>query len=95
MPTKQISYDEARNIGDKLGVDWEIIDLEEFYMGLSVEREHGLRDPSTNVTNDDMLITGKIALAHLKEFPDYYTRLIKLEREAEEYWSQIRGRKFS
>jgi hypothetical protein len=53
---------------------------------LEVELEHGYRDPLTNVTNDDPVITGKIALAHLYEFPDYYTRLSKLEREATEYW---------
>lgn len=55
-------------------------------MGMDVELEHGLHDPATNVTNDDALITGKIALAHLNEFPDYYTRLEKMEKEAEQYW---------
>jgi hypothetical protein len=55
-------------------------------MGMDVELEHGLADPNTNVTNDDILMTGKIALAHLNEFPDYYTRLYKMEEEAEFYW---------
>jgi hypothetical protein len=41
-------------------------------MGMDVELEHGLHDPSANVTDGDSLVTGKIALAHLKEFPDYY-----------------------
>jgi hypothetical protein len=57
-------------------------------MGIEVELEHGQRDPDTNVTNDDTLLTGKIALAHLKEFPDYYTRLAKMEKEVEVFWSK-------
>jgi uncharacterized Fe-S cluster-containing radical SAM superfamily enzyme len=57
-------------------------------MGMDVELEHGLRDPATNVTNDDPLTTGKIALAHLIEFPDYYTRLAKMEKEAEDFWNK-------
>jgi hypothetical protein len=71
-----------------LGINWNDVDIEEFRMGLMVELEHGLRDPETNVTGDDEILTGKIALAHLKEFPDYYTRLDKLEKEADEYWAQ-------
>jgi len=57
-------------------------------MGLEVELEHGARDPETNVTHDDPLLTGKIALAHLNEFPDYYTRLAKMEKEADEFWAK-------
>lgn len=53
-------------------------------MGLDVELEHGLNDPTTDVTGNDPILTGKIALAHLNEFADYYTRLQKMEREAEE-----------
>ena len=53
-------------------------------MGLDVELEHGLIDPSTDVTGNDPILTGKIALAHLNEFADYYTRLEKMEREAEQ-----------
>jgi len=56
--------------------------------GMNVELEHGLRSPLTNVTNDNPLMTGKIALAHLEEFPDYYTHLEKLEKEAEKYWEK-------
>ncbi|MHA2408022.1 MAG: DUF5661 family protein, partial [Candidatus Ranarchaeia archaeon] len=69
-----------------LGVDWTKYDVEQFRVGMDVELEHGTEDPNTNVTNDDPLMTGKIALAHLNEFPDYYTRLLELEEEAEEYW---------
>ena len=80
---RQISLDEARQIGATLGVDWKKFDLEQFRRGLEVELEHGSRDPETNVTNDDLMLTGKIAWAHLKEFGDYYTRLDKLEAEAD------------
>jgi hypothetical protein len=88
---KQFSSDEARRIGDSLRIDWGHVDLEQFRMGLLVELEHGTRDPETNVTNDDLSLTGKIALAHLKEFPDYYTRLATLESEADKYWAKKRA----
>ncbi len=76
--------EEARRIADELGLDFarEPFDLEQFRMGLAVELEHGRRDPATNVTDDDPTITGRIALAHLRELPDYYTRLAKMEAEA-------------
>jgi hypothetical protein len=73
---------QAREIGDRLGVKWGRFTVEQFRMGLEVELEHGPRDPQTNVTDDDPFVTGKIALAHLNEFADYYTRLDKMEQEA-------------
>jgi len=75
---------EARRIGEQVGIDWQTapFDVEQFRIGLGVELEHGLHDPATNVTDDDPLVTGKIALAHLNEFPDYYTRLERMEEEA-------------
>ena len=85
-----MQVDEARAIGDGLGIDWGQVDLDQFRRGLEVELEHGARDPETNVTDDDMQLTGKIAWAHLKEFPDYYTRLDKLETEADAYWTSRR-----
>ena len=88
MPTKkQFSTAEAKQIGDALGIDWHAFSVEQFQLGLKVELEHGARDLQTNVTDDDALITGKIALAHLKEFPDYYSRLSVMEKEADEYWA--------
>jgi hypothetical protein len=84
---KGISERKARKTGDELAVDWNRIDLEEFRRGMEVELEHGRRDPTTDVTGDDLLLTGKIALAHLNEFPDYYTRLAKMEDEAKAFWS--------
>lgn len=80
---KSFTADEAKNIGEQLGIDWSQFDIEQFRMGMDVELEHGAHDIQTNVTNDDALTTGKIALAHLKEIPDYYTRLKKMESEAE------------
>ena len=79
---RQFSAEQARSIGMQLGIDWAQIDLEQFRRGLEVELEHGAHDPETNVTNDDLLLTGKIAWAHLKEIRDYYTRLDRLEAEA-------------
>ena len=87
---KQFSPDETRRIGDSLSIDWGRIDLEQFRMGLLVELEHGTKDPETNVTNDDMRLTGKIALAHPKEFPDYYSRLAILEADADKHWAKKR-----
>lgn len=84
--------EEAAAIAQQLDVDFGALgfDLEQYRMGLDVELEHGLRDAGTNVTGDDPLTTGRIALAHLKEFPDYYTRLRKLETEADDYWATRR-----
>jgi hypothetical protein len=59
------------------------VDIEQFRIGLGIELEHGLGDPETDVTHDDPIMTAKIALAHLREIPDYYTRLERMEREAE------------
>jgi uncharacterized protein DUF5661 len=74
---------EAQRVGDVIGVDWSRFDLEQFRRGMDVELEHGSHDPQTDVTGDDPIVTGKIALAHMKEFPDYYERLERMEAEAE------------
>ena len=86
---REFTTEEARQIGDRIGVNWDVFDLEQFRMGLAVELEHGLHDGQTNVTDDDELITGKIALAHLKEIRDYYSRLAVMERDAEAYWDSV------
>ena len=85
---KHFTAEEAKRIGQELGIDWSKFDVEQFRRGMDVELEHGLVDPHTNVTNDDPLMTGKIALAHLNEFPDYYTRLDKMEEEADKFWEK-------
>ena len=78
---KEFTHEEARAIGEKIGIDFSVVDLDQFRMGLSIELEHGADDPETNVTNSDVYMTGKIAWAHLKETGDYYTRLNKMETE--------------
>lgn len=88
MTKKHFSTEDATRIGKTLGITWSEFDIEQFRMGLDVELEHGLIDPSTNVTSDDPVMTGKIALAHLNEFPDYYTRLEKMEKEADLFWGK-------
>ncbi len=85
---KRVTEAEAKKIGEQLGIPWDKFDVDQFRRGMEVELEHGARDPATNVTNDDLLITGKIALAHLNEFPDYYDRLEKMEHEAEAFWEK-------
>lgn len=86
----QFTLDDAQKIADAIGIEFDDVgfDLEQFHMGLNVELEHGTRDPATNVTGDDPVTTGKIALAHLNEFPDYYTRLDELEEAAKRHWGQ-------
>jgi hypothetical protein len=76
--------DEARQVGAEIGIDWATapFDVEQFRMGMDVELEHGLHDLMTNVTDSDPVVTGKIALAHLNEFSDYYTRLERMEADA-------------
>lgn len=86
MPNKFFTLEEAKQIGEQLHIEWLKWDVEQFRMGMDVELEHGTREANTNVTNDDPLATGKIALAHLNEIPDYYTRLEKMEKEGELYW---------
>jgi len=87
---RRFTTEEARAIGSEIGIDWATapFDVEQFRAGMEVELEHGVRDPGTNVTGDDATTTGKIALAHLHEFPDYYTRLARMEAEAEAYWAE-------
>ncbi len=87
--TRAFTTDEARKIGEQIGIDFGAIDPEQFRMGLAVELEHGNQDPQTNVTNGDLFLTGKIAWAHLKELPDYYTRLAKMEGETEQNKEEV------
>jgi hypothetical protein len=88
MEEKRFSFDKAKQIGDAVSLDWNKFEVEQFRMGLEVELEHGTIDPATNVTNDDPLLTGKIASAHLNEFPDYCTCLAKMEEEADKFWAR-------
>ncbi|KKG10917.1 hypothetical protein EO98_19495 [Methanosarcina sp. 2.H.T.1A.6] len=88
LTTTNFSAEEAKAVGEQLGIKWDKFDVDQFRRGMDVELEHGTIDPATNVTNDDPIMTGKIALAHLNEFPDYYDRLEEMEEEAEEFWEK-------
>ncbi len=83
MSKKNFTSEEAKKVGEQLGIKWDKFDVDQFRRGMNVELEHGTADPKTDVTNDDPLIIGKIALAHLNEFSDYYDRLEKMEEEGE------------
>ena len=85
---KVFTIEQARQVGEKLGLVWDKFDVDQFRRGMDIELEHGLVDPHTNVSDDNPLTTGKIALAHLNEFPDYYDRLEKMEEEAEKFWGK-------
>ncbi len=85
---KVFTPDTAKSMGDDFGLTWVKFDEVQLADGMNVELEHGLIDPDTNVSDNDPLITMKIALAHLNEFPDYYIRLDKMEEEAEKYWAK-------
>jgi len=87
---RRTTSEEARQVGEEIGVDWSRFDLEQFRAGMDVEFEHGSHDPQTDVTHDDPIVTGKIALAHMKEFPDYYERLERMEAEARREWATKR-----
>ena len=86
--TKSFTLEEAMEVGKQLEIKWDKFDLKQFLDGMNVELEHGSENLLTNVTNDDSLVTGKIALAHLNEFPDYYDRLEKMEEEADKFWEK-------
>ena len=86
---KKFNEIDAKKIGNMLSIDWKEVSLEQFTMGLNVELEHGSIDPQTNVTDNDGKLTGEIAWAHLKEFPDYYTRLAKMEKIAEAHLKNV------
>ena len=84
---KHFTTEQAKEIGEQLGINWDKFNVEQFRHGMDIELEHGTENQVTNVTNDNPLTTGKITLAHLNEFPDYYDRLDKMEKEAEEFWA--------
>ncbi|MBU2104395.1 MAG: hypothetical protein KKF67_01300 [Nanoarchaeota archaeon] len=88
MAKKHFTKKEARKIGEKLGVRWDNFDVDQFQRGMDVELEHGKVNEKTNVSEDNPLVTGKIALAHLNEFPDYYDRLERMEEEAKKFWKK-------
>jgi hypothetical protein len=89
-PKKNFTIEEAVWIAEYLSIKFDKFDVEQFRIGLNVELEHGNINPFTNITNDDPILTGKITLAHLNEYPDYYRRLNIMEEEAEKYWDNLK-----
>ena len=86
---KKFNEIDAKKIGKTLKIDWKEVSLDQFTKGLNVELEHGSKDKQTNVTDNDGKLTGEIAWAHLKEFPDYYTRLAKMEKVAKDHFKKV------
>lgn len=80
---KEFSLKEAKDIASRLGTKLSTKGLGQFKKGLKVELEHGKEATkegiNANVTNDDPIKTGKIALAHIKEYPRYYNGLKTME----------------
>ena len=68
------NLDDAVDIANKLGVTFNKFSINDFLTGINIELEHGTVNPFTNVTNDDLEMTAKIALAHLNEYPNYYNK---------------------
>jgi hypothetical protein len=87
---KRISSDEAKRIGESLHIDWDQVDFDQFRQDLLGNSHRGFMDPETGPTYDGVLLTGKIVLSHMQEFPDYFTRLAKLKAEASEYQARRR-----
>jgi hypothetical protein len=87
---KKISIDEAKRVGESLHIDWEQVDLEEFRQGLMGNHKQDAVDPETGLTYDGVLLTGKVVLTHMEEFPDYFSRLAKLKEEVDEYQARRR-----
>jgi hypothetical protein len=84
----RFTVEEAKEVGKKFGIDWSKFNVEQFKKGIGIELEHELVDSGTSIFSDDPIITGEIALAHLNEFPDYYTRLCRMEKKAEKFWKE-------
>ena len=87
-PKKHFTAEEAKEVGEKMGIKWDKYNIDQFRRGMDVELEHGTVDKNTNISNDGPIMTGKIALVHLNEFPDYYDRLEKMEEEAEKFFKK-------
>lgn len=85
---KKFNRQTALRLANILRIDLRVVPIKEWQYGLNVELEHGYMYEESNITNDDPILTAKIALAHLLEYPDYYKRLKRMEEQAEKYWSR-------
>jgi len=88
---KQISLDDARRIGESLYIDVDQIDLEQYRQGLMGNHTQAAADPEMGPVLDGLLLSGRLVLEHMQEFPDYFTRLEKLRSEAEKYHARTRS----
>lgn len=79
---KPFTLREAKIIGDKLNMDWEVFDVKQFRLGLNAELEDGTYNPITNFASDDPILIGKIVRMHLNEASDYYTKWAQMEKAA-------------
>lgn len=89
---KLISPDEAKRIGDSLYIDWDQVDLEKFRQSLMGNHKQAAMDPEKGVIYESVHLIGKVVLAHLQEFPDYFTRLEKLKSEVDQNQTRTRKR---
>ena len=69
-----ITNEQVLQVAKLLNITFDKFSFDDFKTGLNIELEHGNINPNTNVTNDNLFLTGKIALAHLNEFPNYYNK---------------------
>lgn len=79
---KLFTLTEAKEIGEKLGLNWEKFDVNQFRTGMNAELADGTYNPVTNFASDDPILVGKVVRAHLSKFPDYYTQWAKQEKAA-------------
>jgi len=85
----KVNKKQAEKLAKKFKIKLDVIDFDEWQFGLNIELEHGKKFGAiTNITNNNLELTAKIAIAHLIEFPDYYKRLMKMEVKAESYWKK-------
>ena len=69
------NIDDVKRVSKILNIKFDKFTPLDLLNGMNIELEHGLVNPETNVSNDDLVITTKIALAHLNEFPNYYNSI--------------------
>lgn len=85
---KCLTLEKLDKVYKKLKINPDVVKPRTLKKGIIVEYEHGLSNKRTNVTNNDIIKTAKIALAHILEYPDYYKRHEKMEKSAMKYWKR-------
>ena len=72
----KISKAKARKLGNWMKIDWKKVKFKQFWLGVNIELEHA------KTVNCHLPTVARIALDHIAEIPDYYDRLIKMEKKA-------------